>query len=476
MPMPHPIRTIRQKIQPPLHLAGRLFDIDIAVFDQDSTLIACTDNYRRQKGERVHAPSIEEVLSNTSVLVNKPGHMPSCRGCRFKGRCPAKIEILRSIHVDHRPAGAVTFTSFTRDGHNRITHHIDHFSRTLEMFADFIGSLASSETAVRDSRRISMDSIIGQDPFIISLKQTIVKLSGSRSTIMLSGETGTGKGLLSKVIHHTGSRSSGPFVFVNCASIPETLFESELFGYEEGAFTGARKGGKPGKFELAHGGTLVLDEISEIPLSVQAKLLHAIQEQTVERVGGTVPIPLDVRIIATSNQDMATLIREKKFRPDLYFRLNVIPIELLPLRSRKPDIGMLSESFIKQFNAALNKTVQRISAPVLTLLHTHDWPGNIRELQNVLEYAVNMEDSETIHPQSLPPGFPASSHGHHTENGFRSGIREAEIDMILAALDKHGWGVKGKQKAAEELGIGVRTLYRKLSGPADGRPPANQPK
>lgn len=310
-------------------------------------------------------------------------------------------------------------------------------------------------------KKVSLDSIIGETLYIQNLKHKIKKLYHSGSTLLITGETGTGKGLLSKVIHHTSSRSKGPFVFVNCAGIPENLFESELFGYEEGAFTGAKKGGKPGRFEQADGGTLVLDEISEIPLSMQAKLLHVLQEQSLERVGGIISIPLDVRIIATSNQDIEILLEHKKFRPDLYFRLNVIRIELPGLKSRKEDIEILSRHFLKDYNSKLNKHIKGFSSDVIAKLETHDWPGNIRELQNVVEYSVNMEDRAMITMDSLPAGFMKKRLNKRPD--IKSKVMDVEINAILSAMDKYGWDVKGKKEAAKELGIGIRTLYRRLS-------------
>ncbi|MBU0973449.1 MAG: sigma 54-interacting transcriptional regulator, partial [Proteobacteria bacterium] len=277
--------------------------------------------------------------------------------------------------------------------------------------------------------------------------------------------------LLAKAIHTSGARSGGPFVPVNCASIPETLFESELFGYEEGAFTGAKKGGKPGRFELAEGGTLFLDEIGEMPLHLQVKLLNVLQDSFLQRVGGIRTTPIDVRVIAATNQDLSSLVRKKRFRADLFYRLNVIPMDLPPLSDRKEDINLLATAFLIQSNQNTGKNIRRFSNPVMAAFHAHDWPGNIRELQNIIEYSVNMEDSDTLTLESLPHRFlayrsllpdPKLSSPPLPGPDIRSAAMTAQLGTILACLDRYGHDVQGKTQAARELGISLRTLYRKL--------------
>ncbi|MCP4667729.1 MAG: AAA family ATPase, partial [Deltaproteobacteria bacterium] len=319
---------------------------------------------------------------------------------------------------------------------------------------------------------LSLTSILGESPGISQIKEMTTRLSRSKSTILITGETGTGKGLLAKAIHHTGSRSKGPFVPVNCASIPETLFESELFGYEEGAFTGAKKGGKPGRFELAEGGTLFLDEIGEMPLHMQVKLLNVLQDYALQRVGGITVTPINVRVIAATNQELDTLVNKKKFRADLFYRLNVIPMDLPPLSARKEDIQILAQAFLKDSNQNAGKDICRFSTSVMEAFHAHDWPGNIRELQNIIEYSVNMEDSETITLESLPQRFLDSRNtllatespliSSPLRPNIRSATMTAQVEAILSCLDRHGHDVQGKTKTARELGISLRTLYRKL--------------
>lgn len=307
----------------------------------------------------------------------------------------------------------------------------------------------------------NLDCIKGKSDHVKSIKAKIKKIASSPSTVFISGETGTGKGLLAKTLHYESKRRNKPFITVNCTSIPETLFESELFGYESGAFTGANKYGKPGKFELANEGTLFLDEISEIPINMQAKLLNVLQDSTFERVGGITPINVDVRIIAASNRNLEEMIIEKKFRSDLYYRLNVIPINLIPLRERREDISILANDFLHFYNKKLKKQILGFDNKVYEMLNNAFWPGNIRQLENVVEYCVNLAENEVITTSDLPHDFFSSIQKNiPSESNL---IKESEYKIIIETIDKYGWDVKGKTLAAKELGMGLRTLYRKLN-------------
>lgn len=243
--------------------------------------------------------------------------------------------------------------------------------------------------------------IIGDSPVMKEIYKTLEKIWNSPSTVLITGESGTGKELIARVLHERSFRKGRPFIKVNCAAIPENLVESELFGYEKGAFTGA-VGSKPGRFELAHTGTLFLDEIAEIKREVQVKLLRVLQEQEFERVGGIKTLKVDVRLIAATNRDLQKEVKEGNFREDLFYRLNVIPIKLPPLRERKEDIPLLIQHFITKYNKRLNKNVQGISQEATTALMEYNWPGNIRELENVIERTILLLDSDFITIKDLP--------------------------------------------------------------------------
>lgn len=582
------IHTHKTELKKIIDMIKTMLHVDAAIFDLDSQLLAATDEYLEQKGNTVHAPSIQEAVANGNVMVNKPGHMPACDGCRFIGNCPAKIEILKSIQTDTTTLGVMTFTSFTREGHDKITRETRAYVEALNLFSGWVADLVTDRDAARiltetdqvlntlmdltqdailtiDTRGmvtrgnaralklfsfcdlytrsafhilpdpvvdkildhnhlkatlvringkdayvsagpvyiddqftgavltlsqtlktedvrpgpldrlrstpIGLKDILGKSPDIVRVKRMAKRLAPSVSTILITGKTGTGKGLLAKAIHASGTRKDAPFVPVNCASIPDTLFESELFGYDEGAFTGAKKGGKPGRFELAHQGTLFLDEIGEMPLHLQAKLLNVLQDLSLQRVGGITTIPVDVRVIAATNQDIETLVREKKFRSDLFYRLNVIPMDLPPLAQRKSDIPILCDTFLKLANHKAGKQVKSLSPEVMDRFHNHDWPGNIRELQNLIEYSVNMTRDPVITPRDLPDRFLNKSDGAHAgsdpepNTSIKQKSLAAQTDAIQNCLDQYGHDLQGKKKTAEKLGISIRTLYRKLKTP-----------
>jgi len=288
-------------------------------------------------------------------------------------------------------------------------------------------------------------------------------------TVLITGESGTGKELIAEAIHYNSPRRAKPFVKLNCVAIPETLLESELFGYEKGAFTGATRQ-KLGKFELADHGTLLLDEIGDMSLATQAKLLRVLQEREVERVGGVKPVKVDVRIIASTNQDLAQLVKAQRFRDDLYFRLNVLPIHIPPLRNRGEDIPLLVEHFINLSNTQFHKDIERFSDDVMDLLINYSWPGNVRELENVVQRAVILSKEPVIQEWSLPPEI----RGQRGEAFFDMEklkrdlslnekveiiVSEVEKKLIVQALDEVDWK---REKAASLLGISLKTLYNKM--------------
>ncbi|MDH5560809.1 MAG: sigma-54 dependent transcriptional regulator [Deltaproteobacteria bacterium] len=347
----------------------------------------------------------------------------------------------------------------------------------------------SDDSGTKRSTRKSLDSIrnrasfkeiITQDSEIIKLLEMAKSIAASKATVLVQAESGTGKELLARYIHQNSDRADKPFVAVNCAALPETLLESELFGHKKGAFTGAINEHR-GKFEQANGGTLLLDEISEMPLSLQAKLLRVLQEYSVDRVGGTETIPVDVRVIATTNRQLLECVENGSFREDLYFRLNVIPMKLHPLRERKGDVKILAEYFIGKHAELNGKPIPQIHEDVYRLLENYNWRGNIRELENVMERALLLCDGKTILIQNLLMS-PISAPKPHPQDGentsdsrtedspteqkgylqIKIGITmaDAEKQIILKTLS-HTEG--NRTKAADLLGISIRTLRNKLN-------------
>jgi len=308
--------------------------------------------------------------------------------------------------------------------------------------------------AKNDNRR----AIVTQDPRMLKCMNLAKSVALSRSTVLILGESGTGKELFAKYIHQHSECSEKLFVAVNCAAIPENLLESELFGYEKGAFTGAASK-RIGKFELAHGSTLLLDEVGEMGLTLQAKLLRVLQEFEIDRVGGKEPVPIDVRIIATTNVDLQKAVAEGKFREDLFYRLNVIPLKIPPLRERKEDIPLLVEHFVEKHSMRCKKRTPDISPEVLSVLKDYEWRGNVRELENVIERTVLLHKDGTLLPHHLIIEEPDGR-----EKGAFSGgkvtMKEMERELILKTLeDLEG----NRTHAAKALGISIRTLRNKLS-------------
>ncbi len=308
----------------------------------------------------------------------------------------------------------------------------------------------------------AFDGLIGESTCMKKLKERALRIAKSNSTVMIRGESGTGKELLARAIHSSSHRNKAPFIVVNCGAIPESLLESELFGYEEGAFTGATKGGKPGKFELANGGTLFLDEIGDMQMHLQVKILRVLQDGTYYRVGGRREKKSDVRIIAATHRNIEQLIEEGRFRQDLYYRLNVVPLYIPPLRDRKDDIGTLLNHFLEYYKKLFGKDIIGFNVDVTDYLCKYIWQGNVRELQNLVEYAMNMADTGYIDFEHLPSWV----FNNNAENDIDLN-KELRLTKIIEktykkAAVKYGTNEEGKLKIAEALGVSRSTVYRKF--------------
>ncbi|NLZ53147.1 MAG: sigma 54-interacting transcriptional regulator [Thermoanaerobacteraceae bacterium] len=308
---------------------------------------------------------------------------------------------------------------------------------------------------------ITFDEILGESKEITRVKELARIVAKGDSTVLIRGESGTGKELFARSIHMASSRRERPFVAVNCAALPDTLLESELFGYEEGAFTGAKRGGKRGLFQYADKGTLFLDEIGELSPHLQVKLLRVLQENKIRRVGADEEIPVDVRIIAATNRNLEELMKNGQFRDDLYYRLNVIPLVIPPLRDRKEDIPILTRAFVKKLSYKMNKNFIEISDEAMECLINYDWPGNIRELSNVIERAMNLCDgiiqSQHLFLQHKELVSPIVS-GKFRQRTLKEMVAETEKRAILDALDTYG----SIRKAAQALGVTHATVINKM--------------
>ena len=340
------------------------------------------------------------------------------------------------------------------------------FLENAKFLAEMIGELNEKE-AYLDARmkevngtRYDFDDIVYGSEVTLHCIEMAKKIAHSDISVLLQGESGCGKELYAQAIHNESERRSYPFIAINCAVLSGNMLESELFGYESGAFTGAQKGGKAGLFEIANKGTLFLDEISEMDYTLQAKLLRALQERKIRRIGGTKEIDIDVRIIGACNVNLEKYIEDKKFRQDLYYRIAAIPLHLVPLRERKGDIGPLLDNHLKKISIQNKKKIGITDAARNTLLAYH-WPGNVRELENVLEYATLMMKGNTIDLEDLPPTI-MSKGNSESQITLAERVRQYERQQITSALEQFGNSLDGKKKAAKALGISLATLYNKI--------------
>ncbi|WP_124727227.1 sigma-54 interaction domain-containing protein [Staphylospora marina] len=433
-------------------------DDAISVVDANGTGILINPAYTRLTGlkpeEVIGKPADTDIVEGESMHMRVLKTRQPVRGVHLKVG-PHRREVVVNVApiiVDEELKGSV--------GIIHDVSELKQLSRDLERARRIIRTLEAKYT---------FDDIIGNSEAMRASLEQARQAAKTRATVLLRGESGTGKELFAHAIHNASDRKYNQFVRVNCAALSETLLESELFGYEEGAFTGARRGGKKGLFEEASGGTIFLDEIGELSPGTQAKLLRVLQEKEVVRVGGTKSIPVDVRVIAATNVPLEKAIQEKRFREDLYYRLNVLPIHIAPLRMRKEDLRDLSMHLIKKFNQEYGRNVEDIDPEAVRALHEHDWPGNVRELENVLGRAmINMGYSEKVmHLRHLPPlnarPAPATTgtkdEAAWTDRPLKEVLAEAELRHIEQTYLACG---RNKTEAAKRLGISIRSLYYKL--------------
>jgi len=452
------------------HILSNL-DIYTEFLEQISDLIA---SKAREGLEVKKMKNVIEMLSNTiekieqGVLIvdenNKINNVNST-AIKILGLEYAPKNIDKIIKTDNEILGFTEYEliingkrySILGEEHKIITG-VSSFD-TVYIFTN-IDTLEAISTSVSTSKEnMGLGNIIGESDKILAIKNKIKKIRTSNSTVLIIGESGTGKELFARGIHMESDRKDNPFVAINCAAIPDTLLESELFGYVKGAFTGADSKGKIGKIEFANKGTLFLDEIGDMPLYLQSKLLRVLEEREIIRLGSNSPTSVDIRVIAATNKDLERLIEEKMFREDLFYRLNVIPFQIPPLRERKDDIRVITYHFAKKYSGLFNKGGVSISGEVWDYFLNYDWPGNVRELENIVEYAMNMVEANGVVTLAH---LPKSLMDKKIEASTTLSLEVMEKEYIIKAISLYGETQEGKEKAAEELGIGIATLYRKI--------------
>ncbi|MGE5397077.1 MAG: sigma-54 interaction domain-containing protein [Chitinophagales bacterium] len=427
--------------------------------DREGKVVHITSRYAEFLGTDQNTAlgkDVTEIIPETRMLEVLQTGIPQLADIwtvRNETAVVSRVPIIKKGRI----IGAMAFSVFTRfDDALVFARRVTGMDMELDYYREEIKRLWEA--------KYSFDSITGQSTAINEAKRKAWDIAATSSPVLITGETGTGKELFAHAIHRESPYRNGPFISVNCASIPENLVESELFGYEEGAFTGARKGGKPGKFEMANGGTIFLDEIPELPMVIQSKLLRVLQEKEIERVGGTRVIPINARVISATNVSLEALIEEKKFRKDLYYRVNAFTINVPRLVERLEDIPILVSHFIRGFNREVGLKVSGTSGEAMEILQAYDWPGNVRELKSAVERACLDAKLGLIRADNLPH-IVEKLYGTTTEYDSRvfslkSAREQAERQAILRAL---GLCSNNKQKAARLLGINRAYLYHKMS-------------
>ena len=420
-----------------------------------------------------------DVLRGTDVdLVMLDQRMPGEGGIdvlpRLKALDPSIVVVLATAVNDVR----VAVEAMRRGAYEYLTKPFDSDElsrvvvRGLEKRAleREVVSLRSALSAPPPIAAGSFEGMVGRHPEMVKIYQRIGQIAATPVTVLITGESGTGKELIARAVHHQSDRRAAPFVAVNVAAIPDTLLESELFGHEKGAFTGAYAR-KPGRFELAHGGTVFLDEIGSMRLELQAKLLRVLQEREIERLGGSRAVAVDVRVVAATNVNLRSAVREKTFREDLYYRLNVVPIHVPPLRERRDDVSSLVRHFVHKVARESRRDVRDVSPGALAVLTRYDWPGNVRELENVIHRAVVLATGPVIQLQDVPLDVAMPESARVAEETAAAPLRDAcdqfERQYVLRVLERVHWNVS---RAARLLGVHRNTVLAKLSAWGIRRP------
>ncbi len=437
----------------------------VLIVEDDSTVREQLAGALEDEGFNVGAvPSVEEALESLAVgefdLIITDLRLPDGSGLKVvetarerQPDCPVLVvtayaSVDTAVEAMRRGAFHYLPKPFSLDGLLvEVEKAVEH------------GRLLRERRSLRErlSAERGLGKLLGESPAMHQLKEMIRGAAAASSTVLITGETGTGKELVANAVHYESARAGGPLVKVNCAALTESLLESELFGHERGAFTGAEKS-RAGRFERADGGTLFLDEITEMGAHVQAKLLRVLQGESFERVGGEKPIEVDVRIVAATNRDPEGAVTEGKLRQDLYYRLNVVRLDVPPLRDRLADIPLLAERFLSASAARAGRVPPELSSKAMEALSRHDWPGNIRELENCIERALVMCRGGEIAPSDLPPPLSAGAEPDPREPDTLN-LKKLEERALLGALEQSGWN---KAQAAKALGIYPASLYKKM--------------
>ncbi|WP_082097002.1 sigma-54 interaction domain-containing protein [Paenibacillus wulumuqiensis] len=460
------IDAILQKVKQQLGLEAELYD-------EAGRFIGGTGEYSYGHTEEKHERAIARVIETGQpyVVYDSKTSELGCANCKSNDTCSGYGAIYFPVYSSsHTLLGILSITSFMEKYKENIAQdtefYFTHLAETGIRLEQKLSVMLRPKVQMNTKRErtsphdVLFEDIIGNDTGIRNVILKARKVINSPSTVLIKGESGTGKELLAKAIHYEGNRSRQPFIAINCSAIPDTLLESELFGYEGGAFTGSKKDGKKGKFQLADQGTLFLDEIGDMPLSLQPKILRVLQERSIEPIGSSLSIPINVRVIAATHRNLDEMVQKGEFREDLYYRLNVIPLHTTPLRERRSDIPLFCDYFIRKHAAILSKGPLLLNPALEEWLKRYDWPGNIRQLENAIEYMVNMVDTDMVSFEDLPEYLHEQVESMDNAS-LEQLLSQYEKKILESYLDREEYR-NDKGKVASELQISLSTLYRKL--------------
>lgn len=464
-----------EPLQPLLEVMANMFSVEAVVLDASGICVAGTGPYKMGIGIKAPADTslAGTLVSGGQTMVLNPRENMACRSCSQRNTCKDQANYTAPVEIDGVIVASVQIVAFDEEQRIAlleraegtfllITQCIRLLWRTRKLHPLFPAESAPDEQ--------SLAALVGNSPAMLYLKEMIIKASTAPGPVLISGESGAGKELVAQALHGNSPHRKGPFVPVNCGALPEALMESELFGYAPGAFSGAQSGGKKGLWEQADGGAIFLDEISELPLPLQVKLLRTIQDGQIRRVGGSKFTKVAVRVIAATNRDLREEVRQGRFRQDLFYRLNVIPVTVPPLRDRKEDIRALCTHFIVQQSSRLESGTVVVDQQLMRRFMEYHWPGNVRELKNFIEYGIHFSRDSKITWDLLAGHFetaPAPGSAQAEKGKLRKARAGVSAQMARAAVQRHGRSVAGKRAAAEELGVSLATLYRALAQDAD---------
>jgi transcriptional regulator with PAS, ATPase and Fis domain len=467
---------IQQFIQDYTENTAEILGLDITVLDEKGFRISGTGYYKELIGKAAPEGSFFRMILETGepgVIYDVKKDESQCMKCKFVNQCKELATIGFPIVKQEKLVGVIGMIGFSHKQKEKMIIESEKLIRFLSNVSTLLGNKLAMLDFAKDTgckiqedippKAISFENILGKDSGLQDVIKKARRIINSPSTVLIRGDSGTGKELLAKAIHYESKRRMHSFVAVNCAAIPESLLESELFGYEGGSFTGSSRNGKMGKFELADNGTIFLDEIGDMPLFMQPKLLRVLQEKEIERIGGKKATGINVRVIAATHRNLEEMVQKGTFREDLYYRLNVIPLHTKPIRERRDDIVLYLEHFIHKHCRIMQRYPLKLDPMLEQWLIRHDWPGNIRQLENVVEYMVNMAESEVIGFDDLPEYLLQQDHlsVESRRLSLEQMLSEYERDVIQSYFLAEKYR-NDKEQIARELQISLSTLYRKL--------------